>query len=114
MDLLLVLYKDSPVMTMEPVLPDYYIVLAMTVNTIKANGFIASHNSGQPRTMICDPPQHFDTKGESTLMTCFHFKTKEFLLKWLDTVFQGQYLPSLSINYVTINKVLEKLPPQLY
>ena len=26
-------------------------------------------------------------------------------------VFQGQYLPSLSINYVTINKDLEKLPP---
>ena len=35
-------------------------------------------------------------------------------LRWLDTVFQGQYLPSLSINYVAINKVLEKLPPQLY
>ena len=36
------------------------------------------------------------------------------LLRWLDTVFQGQYLPSLSINYVAINKVLEKLSPQLY
>ena len=35
-------------------------------------------------------------------------------LRWLDTVFKGQYLPSLSINYVAINKVLEKLPPQLY
>ena len=30
-------------------------------------------------------------------------------LRWLDTVFQGQYLPSLSINYVAINKVLEKI-----
>ena len=31
-------------------------------------------------------------------------------LRWYDTVFQGQYLPSLSINYmyVTINKDLEK------
>ena len=37
-----------------------------------------------------------------------------YYLRWLDTVFQGQYLPSLSINYVAINKVLEKLPPQLY
>ena len=37
-----------------------------------------------------------------------------FALRWVDTVFQGQYLPSLSINYVAINKVLEKLPPQLY
>ena len=35
-------------------------------------------------------------------------------LRWLDTVFQGQYLPSLSINYVSIKKVLEKLPSQLY
>ena len=35
-------------------------------------------------------------------------------LRWLDTVFQGQYLPSLRIIYVAINKVLEKLPPQLY
>ena len=35
-------------------------------------------------------------------------------LRWLDTVFQGQYLTSLSINYVAINKVLGKLPPQLY
>ena len=35
-------------------------------------------------------------------------------LRWLDKVFQGQYLPSLSINYVAMNKVLEKLPPQLY
>ena len=36
------------------------------------------------------------------------------MLKWLDTVFQGQYLPSLSINYAVINKDLEKLPPQFY
>ena len=36
------------------------------------------------------------------------------VIRWLDTVFQGQYLPSLSVNYVTINKDLEKLPPQLY
>ena len=28
--------------------------------------------------------------------------------------FQDQYLPSLSINCVAINKDLEKLPPRLY
>ena len=39
---------------------------------------------------------------------------KKTSLRWLDTVFRGQYLPSLSINYVAINKVLKKLPPQLY
>ena len=34
--------------------------------------------------------------------------------RWLDAVFQGQYLPSFSINYIAIIKDLEKLPPQLY
>ena len=37
-----------------------------------------------------------------------------FSLRWLDTVCQGQYLPSLSVNYDAINKDLEKLTPQLY
>ena len=31
-------------------------------------------------------------------------------LRWLDTIFQGQYLPSLNINNVAINRDLEKLP----
>ena len=35
-------------------------------------------------------------------------------LRWLNTVFQGQHLPSLSINYVAIKKDLENMPPQLY
>ena len=35
-------------------------------------------------------------------------------LSWLDRVFQGQYLPTLSIDYVVINKDLEKLSAQLY
>ena len=41
-----------------------------------------------------------------------------FLSDWLggsiDWVFQGQYLPSLNINYIAITKDLEKLPPQGY
>ena len=39
---------------------------------------------------------------------------KMIQLRWLDTVFQGQDLPSLRINYVAINKDLEELTPQLY
>ena len=34
--------------------------------------------------------------------------------RWLDWIFHGHYLPSLSINYVAINKDLEKIPPLLY
>ena len=32
----------------------------------------------------------------------------------IQLIFQGQYLQSLSINYVAINKDMEKLPPTLY
>ena len=32
-----------------------------------------------------------------------------FLLRWLDGVFRGQCLKCLSINYVAINKDLEKI-----
>jgi len=35
-------------------------------------------------------------------------------VRWLDRVFQGQYLPSFSINYVAIKKKKKKLSPQLY
>ena len=36
------------------------------------------------------------------------------MLRWLDGVFRSQYLPSLRLNYIAINKDLDKLPPQLY
>ena len=36
----------------------------------------------------------------------FHLK-QNVVLRWLDTVFQGHYLPSLSINYVA-TVVLDK------
>ena len=42
------------------------------------------------------------------------FQTRTIFLRWLDIVFQGQYLPSLSVNCVAINKDSEKLTPQLY
>ena len=35
-------------------------------------------------------------------------------LRWLDWIFWGGYLPSLSINYVAISKDMEKRFPQLY
>ena len=38
----------------------------------------------------------------------------EMLLRWLDWIFWGWYLPSLSINYVGMSKDMEKRLPQLY
>ena len=40
--------------------------------------------------------------------------SRKVKLRWLDTVFQGQYLPSLSVNFVAMSKDLKKLTPQLY
>ena len=36
------------------------------------------------------------------------------ILRWLDWIFLGGYLPSLSINYVGMSKDMEKRLPQLY
>ena len=35
-------------------------------------------------------------------------------LRLLDWIFHGHNLPSLSINYVALNKDLEKIPPLLF
>ena len=35
-------------------------------------------------------------------------------LRWLDWIFLGSYLPSLSINYVGMSKDMGKRLPQLY
>ena len=35
---------------------------------------------------MLDPPQDFNAKGESTRTTCFHFKTKEFILTCFSTL----------------------------
>ena len=42
------------------------------------------------------------------------FERKWFFLWWLYKGFQRQHLPRLSINFVVINKDLEKLQTQLY
>ena len=35
-------------------------------------------------------------------------------LRWLDWIFWGEYLPSLSINYVAMSKGIGKRLPELY
>ena len=37
-----------------------------------------------------------------------------FILRWLDWIFLGGYLPSLSINYFAMSKDMGKRLPQLY
>ena len=37
-----------------------------------------------------------------------------FLLRWLDWIFLGGYLPRLSFNYVGMSKDMAKRLPQLY
>ena len=44
----------------------------------------------------------------------FIFKLLYWYLRWLDWIFLGGYLPSLSLNYVGMSKDMEKRLPQLY
>ena len=44
----------------------------------------------------------------------FYSKIDSSDLRWLDWIFLGGYLPSLSINYVGMSKDMEKRLPQLY
>ena len=39
---------------------------------------------------------------------------RQFRLRWLDWIFLGRYLQSLSINYVAMSKDIEKRFPQLF
>ena len=47
---------------------------------------------------------------DATLLNCI----KVGLLMWLDWIFLGRYLPSLSLNYVGMSKHIEKRLTQLY
>ena len=48
--------------------------------------------------------------------TSHHSKVSEtfVVLRWLDWIFQGGYLPSLNVNYVGVSRDMEKKLPQLY
>ena len=44
----------------------------------------------------------------------WHYRIFPDFLRWLDWIFLGGYLPSLSLNYVGMSKDMEKRLPQLY
>ena len=48
--------------------------------------------------------------------TSHHSKVSEtfVVLRWLDWIFQGGYLPSLNVNYVGVSRDMEEKLPQLY
>ena len=54
------------------------------------------------------PPVHGPLQNGLPLWTIPNF------LRWLDWIFLGGYLPSLSLNYVGMSKDIEKRLPQLY
>ena len=56
----------------------------------------------------------YESNINPSLVFTFNCKMGYLYLRWLDTVFQGQYLKRWSINSVARNKDFEKLPSQLY
>ena len=81
-------------------------------------GEIKENNQTKTRTLA--PVFHPLRSTPITLAAMRVRKTtseKTFLtlnLRWLDWIFWGWYLPSLSINYVGMSKDMEKRLPQLY
>ena len=54
-------------------------------------------------------------QSRATIITIPHYQAMNLpSLRWLDWIFLGRYLPSLSINYVGMSKDIEKRLPQLY
>ena len=58
--------------------------------------------------IICELPQDFDAKGESTVVTRFHFKTKEFILTLFSTLFIFLYLHFLVFQRTHLRQLLLK------
>ena len=59
----------------------------------------------------CEARQHLSLALQEQVVENHGSEVGTRVLRCLDRVFQGQYL---KINYVAIDEVLEKLPPQLY
>ena len=55
-----------------------------------------------------------DLKVINLLILMLKVNLSKNILRWLDWIFWGGYLPSLSINYVALSKDMEKRFPQLY
>ena len=87
---------------------------SLLVTTSSPVRFSLAFKVGREKARLTSKARENRPGDEVVLVKDRALKQSCLVLRWLDTVFQGQYLPSLSINYVAINKVLEKLPPQLY
>jgi len=53
---------------------------------------------------ICNPPQENRDKGDCTLTTCFHFKTKEFVFNTLEACPGAHFISKLLVWLDTSNK----------
>ena len=80
-------------------------------NAVRSIGVraIFARGSGNPfaQKILASCPNFYETV-ERKLGPCNKIG-RTGIWKWLDTVFQSQYLPSLSINFVATNKHLEKI-----
>ena len=58
--------------------------------------------------------QFYQPKGQWLSGNIRYSSVQALHLRWLDWIFQGGYLPRLSINYVGMSKDMGKRLPQLY
>ena len=76
--------------------------------------------SGQPSAITISGQQGLPSKFDAcaNVTTCCSFglweRDRQVRLRWLDWIFLGGYLLSLSLNYVGTSKDMEKRLPQQY
>ena len=127
-------YYVSCIVNFSPQLREYKTVLDSGFHALESGfqlpdskpflvelGFRIPIVSGISDSYICIPDSKAQDSGfhmrkfsrfrNADSLTCggiLCFKNYFLTLRWFDTVFQDQYLPSLSINYVAINKLFWK------
>ena len=81
---------------------------------IAGNYHIHGQRNYKPRSLGLLWSRNFNPRKPKRLKYLFSRNKKLQALRWLDWIFWGWYLPSLSINYVGMRKDMDKRLPQLY
>ena len=88
----------------------------MTNNAHRRAQILATVKRKRKQNFLWPRTHHNDRPKITTIANCSREKVGHSTraLRWLDWIFLGGYLPSLSINYVATSKDMGKRLPQLY
>ena len=122
----LLLSRNFSVKKLPVTLPKFYVECLQTFSEHSASvreQILNLSNSSRSSTVIKGQSPDFSARRRRPNLHSNHRRSVSnnrqallsyLVLRWLDWIFLGGYLPSLSINYVAMSKDMEKRFPQLY